>query len=326
MRLALTTVLASALFALSGCCSDSYFCDDNGCFYCDGLGCREVDPPERPTCRGDFECPEGTLCTDLGCIEECSEDSDCPDGTVCRDAMCVGPTEPDPDPRPGTCTLNSDCGDPDLVCRDGMCVPNDVSCGELGCSCEDTGECSEGFTCLDGECRADENVCQFNFECGAGRLCVDGRCTSECGPDVGPCPEGQRCDDGYCREIPPTPGECMRDADCSGDQICIDSSCVDGCTGDAECGEGRYCAGGRCRVDDRPTAFCTTDADCRFICVDGVCRTPCETSTECARVDVQFSVCLSPESYCGTTNEATSDCAISADCAGGEECIDGICR
>ena len=71
---------AAMAFAFAGCSSESYYCDDTGCFYCDGLGCREVDPPDRPECRGDFECPDGTMCTDLGCVAACMDDGDCPDG------------------------------------------------------------------------------------------------------------------------------------------------------------------------------------------------------------------------------------------------------
>ncbi|MEM9069462.1 MAG: hypothetical protein AAGE52_13190 [Myxococcota bacterium] len=312
-----------ALPVVAGCSSDNYFCNDEGCFFCDGLGCREVEPPERPTCRGDFECPEGTMCTDLGCVAECDGDSDCPDGTECRAGSCVGPTEPDPDPRPGTCERNADCGDESLVCRDGMCMPDDRSCGEVGCSCEETGECSDGFVCLEGECRADEDVCRFNTECGVGRQCVDGACVEACGPEV-PCETGT-CVNGFCRDIRPPTGECTRDDQCDAGETCIDSSCVDTCMSDAECGEGRYCDGNRCRVDTRPRPFCTVDSECRFRCVNGVCRTPCDNSTECARVDVQFSICLE-ENYCATANEATTDCAISSDCADSEECIDGICR
>lgn len=321
----LTTLSLSALVMASGCKSEEYYCDETGCYYCDGLGCREVDPPDRPMCRGDFECPEGSVCTSAGCVDECADDGDCPDGTICRSGMCVGPTEPDPDPNPGTCELNADCGDPALVCRDGVCVEDDVSCGDAGCSCVDTGMCSAGFTCLDGECRADDDVCRFNTECGGdGRICVDGRCTTGC-ETARDCVGDQVCTDGFCRPRPPaTEPECRTNDACATGEFCEDGRCVAECTSDAMCADGLYCRAGRCVVDDRPRPFCETDADCRFACVNGVCRTPCETSRECAEVDVQFSVCF--ESFCSTANEATSDCAISEDCAEGRECIDGICR
>ncbi len=319
----LSTLSLATLVGVSGCSSEEYYCDESGCYFCDGLGCREVDPPDRPMCRGDFECPEGSICTDLGCVDECAGDADCPDGTVCRSGMCVGPTEPDPDPNPGVCERNADC-DAGLVCRDGICTPDDVSCGETGCSCEATGMCSDGFTCLDGECREDEDLCRFNTECGGdGRICLDGRCTTGCETSA-ECVGGQICIDNFCQDDTAPVPECVRNETCETGEVCEDGRCVAECDRDRDCGDGLYCRSGRCAVDDRPRPFCEVDADCRFACVNGVCRTPCETSRMCAEVDVQFSVCF--EDYCATANEATSDCSISADCASGRECIDGICR
>src|SRR5688500_4955705 len=80
----------------SGCSSEEYYCDDSGCWYCDGVSCRRVDPPPRPDCMTDADCPTGSTCTSLGCTEGCASDADCPEGTTCRESMCVGPTEPDP--------------------------------------------------------------------------------------------------------------------------------------------------------------------------------------------------------------------------------------
>ena len=49
--LAFTAFVPAILVAItvlgSGCASEDYFCDDTGCYSCDGLGCRLVDPP-RP--------------------------------------------------------------------------------------------------------------------------------------------------------------------------------------------------------------------------------------------------------------------------------------
>lgn len=312
-----------------GCASENYFCDETGCYYCDGLGCREVDPPTRPGCLGDFECAAGTVCTDTGCAATCERNGDCAEGTECRDAVsiCLGPTEPPPVLTPGDCTRNADCGASGLVCRDGMCIVDDVTCGDAGCDCSETATCSSGFTCLDGECRADEDTCQFNHECGEGRSCVDGRCTEGCGT-AADCLSGQTCTDGFCRDIPPLTGECTADADCPGaGAICIDSTCFAGCTADTDCDAGRYCAEGTCRTDDRPRPFCIDDSECEpgHPCIGGICRTPCADNESCLRFDVQFNFCL--EGFCATTNEATSDCAVTADCSDAtDECIDGICR
>lgn len=319
-------VLLGALAFASGCANEDYYCDDTGCYSCDGIGCRAVEPPDRPSCRGDFECAEGSICTDTGCVEEgCASDADCPTGTVCRDAgdgstLCVAPTEPLPIPTPGTCTTNADCDGADLICLDGVCTSR-----EEPSECTDETECASGQECVEDECRDLADTCQFNTECGPGRLCVDQRCTTACGAD-NPCAEGLTCDEGFCVEPPPPTDECSANADCGAGQICLSGACYDECSGDAACGDGEYCYYGRCRVDDRPNPFCVTDADCMSgsVCRNGACRSPCEEAAECQAADVSLTFCL--DMLCATTNEATSDCSQASDCMSDQRCVDGVCR
>jgi len=325
LRIALLAFAALGVAVSSGCAQEDYYCDASGCYRCDGVGCRLLDPPTRPICRGDFECPADTICTSLGCAAECAADVDCPEGTTCRvpPGVCAAPQEPIPEPMPGTCTRNSECGDASLVCRDGTCV----SAPEPACSA--TSPCPSGQSCVAGSCRADVDTCQFNFECGAaGRICVNQQCTTGCTADA-MCGTGFTCDEasGACVAIPPVPRMCTDDAACGAGRICIDSSCYDGCTADAMCGTDRYCAAGVCRPDTRPRPFCTSNADCApgRPCIGGVCRTPCDTSATCAMFDVQFNFC-GADNYCLTTNEVTSDCSSAAQCTAGQSCIDGICR
>jgi hypothetical protein len=333
-RLAIAALLLS-LGAAAGCASEEYYCDDTGCYYCDGVGCRSVDPPERAPCRGDFECAEGQICTTTGCIPTCGGDGECAEGTSCSldltrgggGGLCVGPNE-DPEPKPGTCERNADCDDPTLVCRDGLCQPDDRSCGSTGCSCTASSGCDDGFLCLDGECRAESDTCQFSYECsgpdGRNAECVDGECVLQCSEDAD-CAAGQRCSEGQCVDREPMTG-CVKNEDCGAAGVCQDGACFVGCDEDSDCGAGQYCPDGICRVDTRPQPFCTSDAQCQpgHPCVGGICRTPCDTDTECLMFDVQFSLCR--ESFCKTSNEVTSDCRTSADCESGEECVDGICR
>ena len=318
-------LIVTAAFT-SGCRSENYYCDAEGCFLCDGLGCRPVDPPPRPDCNGDYECPEGSVCTDIGCVTECDGDSDCPQGTECREGQCLNPTEPEPEPNPGTCTRSSDCpAGENLICVDGVCQV-DNTCGATGaCECSATEPCAAGFTCVDGTCRADSATCQFNHECGTGRICVNGECREGC-EDSSTCPAGQTCESNVCVDLPPVP-ECTNNTECGAGEICVDAECVTGCTNDTMCGAEEYCLGGICVYDDRPQPFCSSNADCQpgRPCVGGVCRTPCETSMECLSFDVQFRVCQNL--FCVTNNEATSNCELSQDCStAGDTCIDGVCR
>ena len=194
LALLLPAVLAMLVV---GCKSESYFCDDDGCYFCDGLGCRDVNEPDRSECTGDFDCPSGAICTDTGCVVRCTDISDCPAGTDCIEAMCLTPPERRdlPTRTPGTCEVNADCGASGLICRDGMCVPDVITCGEEGCSCEETGLCSDGFVCAAGECRAEDDVCRFNHECGAGRATACRRpLHRRLRRRTAECLEGQTCD------------------------------------------------------------------------------------------------------------------------------------
>ena len=324
LHIALALPAVAILFA-SGCASESYFCDETGCYFCDGLGCRDVQAPERPACSGDPDCPDGTLCTDIGCVEGCRNDDDCPRGSECTDRMCLHPTEPPPLRTPGTCVVPEDCASTELTCRDGMCVPDDSSCNTEGCDCAGARTCGGSLVCSADECRVPADVCRFNHECGDRRICLDGRCSVRCLEDMD-CPDGQSCESAICRDLPPPTGECRVDADCGDGRACREEVCEDSCTTDSNCAEGDYCREGVCELDDRPKPFCERNADCEagHPCVGGICRTPCTTSDECLRFDVQFNVCQG--GFCVTTNEVTSDCLTSEDCDGEKDCIDGICR
>jgi hypothetical protein len=225
-------------------------------------------------------------------------------------------------PAPGSCVINADCGRDEYVCRDGACVPDDRTCGELGCSCVLTGACDEGFVCTGGECRPEDEVCRFDYACGAGLVCVDGRCYAGCELTTD-CAEGQSCVNGACT---PDAIPCTPDAECAEGQVCLDGGCLTGCTTDAQCGAEEFCDGGHCRYDDRFTPFCSADADCQpgHICVEGLCRTPCTTDASCLSFDAQFRFCR--DGFCQTFDEISSDCRTSVDCAAGEVCANGSCR
>lgn len=319
-RFAITLGLVAASLALSACSQEDYYCDESGCYLCDGVGCRSIDPPGRTSCEGDCDCPGGTLCSTLGCATTCDADADCPRGTRCATGMCLAPRETGATATGecAPCTTDAECADEGdgFVCIAGACRP------PARPQCEADADCTAPATCVDGECRTPDETCRFSAECGPGRVCVNEHCTTQCDA-TRPCPTGSTCEGGFCVEVPPPTG-CGTGGMCPAGDICIDGACWDGCTTSAECGEGRYCApDGRCRHDDRPQPVSSCIAPARA--VDGVCRTPCSSSTECRTFDEQLTFC-GTDMLCYTTNEATSDCAQQSECNPDESCIDGTCR
>ncbi len=341
-------LMGLASLALIGCQQENRYCDDTGCFYCDGLGCRNVTPPGRVACACDYECAAGSDCTSLGCTTQCTHDEAGTDlchslgwPSCSAEGFCVANAETTVTNLTCACTTTADCAG-GLICRDMECRPgcqsaDDCDAGQI-CTdgtcevsihheCDATTPCATGSSCVDGTCRTDAETCQFNSECGAGRVCVNQTCTSACGLD-NPCPTGAMCTDGFCREVIPPAGECVVNADCGAGQLCVDTRCRPGCTVDTDCAAGSYCdvTAGVCRYNDLPNPTCGAAHACAAgsVCRNGTCRSPCSMDAECPRFDVQFNFCI--DMVCATTNEATSNCMTGADCIATQSCIDGVCR
>lgn len=343
------SLLGLASFSLVGCNNESRYCDDTGCYFCDGLGCRLVNPPTRTTCACATDCGSGSSCTSLGCTQTCVEGTICSDGTACRSGFCLGPREPLPTAQDCTCTTTAECSrfGPRLVCLpqatgagrcglgctsqadcttgnscvNGMCMPNQTQVG-----CDATHPCATGSTCVGGSCVPDAQICQFSTECGAGRICVNQQCTAACSA-TNPCVGSATCGaDGFCHEVIPPPTGCSTATDCASGQTCVDGRCFSGCAVDSDCPHGDYCDAGVCRLDTRTNPACGNGRPCASgsVCHNGACRSPCTQDAQCPLFDVQTNFCI--DMVCATTNEATSNCASAADCMGGEICVDGNCR
>ena len=319
-----TLGLAFALASLTavGCSQEDYYCDMPGtegasCYYCDGVGCRRIDPPARSSCECAYECAASTSCTSLGCTATCDDTSDCQRGTVCSGGYCLHPSEVVPSAQTCECSVSADCPSQDLECVDGECRPG------ITPRCEGDDDCEGADVCVAGECRAPDTTCRFNSQCGLGRVCINQQCVEACSAD-NPCPTGFSCSAGFCVEQIVSCGDPGQS--CADGLTCIDGVCVHACDADSDCAEGYYCAVDRCRVDDRPRPTCDATRMCvgGAVCVDGTCRSPCSTPTDCQRFDVQLTQCI--DMLCYTTNEATSDCASAAECMSGQSCIDGVCR
>ncbi len=353
------SLLGLASFSLVGCSNESRYCDDTGCYFCDGLGCRAVNPPTRSTCGCSYECGmSGSTCTSLGCTITCTVGGvGCPDGTTCRplaestSGFCLGPREPMPTATDCSCTTSAQCdtvGDGSLVCvidamGHGECRPgcdspghecsSGYSCVNGGCvenphqvGCSATSPCASTATCVAGVCIPLVEICQFSTECGAARACVNQQCTTACGAS-NPCAGTATCGaDGYCHEtIPPVTG-CGTNADCGAGQTCVDGRCFAGCAVDSDCPAGDYCDGGVCRLDTRTNPACGNGRPCASgaVCHNGACRSPCTQDAQCPLFDVQTNFCI--DMVCATTNEATSNCSAVGDCMPGQNCVDGNCR
>ncbi len=348
-------LMGLASLSLVACSNESRYCDDTGCYFCDGLGCRLVNPAARPSCDCSYQCAMGSACTSLGCTVTCmpGASTGCPDGTVCRAlptatfGYCLGPQETTPTANSCICSTSADCTG-DLVCIDGECrngchydpatqtsdCPSGQSCVDGACrtnptqvGCDATHPCATGSSCIAGACVPDTQTCRFNTECGAGRICVNQQCTDACGA-TNPCQGSATCGaDGYCHEIIPPVTGCSTSDDCDAGETCVDGRCFAGCTVDSDCPEGDYCDAGICRLDTRVDPGCGTPGRmcaAGSVCRNGACRSPCSTDAECPLHDVQTNFCV--ENVCARTNEATSNCSSATDCTGGEICVDGNCR
>jgi Notch 1 len=198
---------------------------------------------------GEFPCPFGFLCEDLG-------DASC-DTPPCN--FCV------PDPCVDvTCPTG-------FFCTGGECI--DLCEGIV---------CQTGETCINGNCRdcftpalACEEECQVceTGPGGVGRCVVDQCCNVECD-------DGEFCREGDCVRL-------TCDPPCAANQICDDGECqADPCFG-VSCPEGQVCNPneGGCRPDLCATVTCPTGQVCHpgtGMCVSDPCtQVTCPEGFEC---------------------------------------------
>jgi MYXO-CTERM domain-containing protein len=139
------------------------------------------------------------------------------------------------------CVVSGDCPE-GYVCVDGVCVEDTTP------ECYGDGDCPEGYICVDGRCVEDTSphlpwcsVCTTHEECGwEDDLCLGGfvdgtsRCGTSCASVGGDCGEGK-----VCYEFEGLPSQCIpEDMDCR--------DIPDECTSDSDCPPGQVCDGGTC--------------------------------------------------------------------------------
>lgn len=189
----------------------------------------------------------------------------------------------------GTCGAGTAC-DATL----GTCTPCTPNCGTATCGSDGC-----GGTC--GTCREGESCNALKRQCipacqpaCSGRECGEDTCGGSCGT----CPGGKSCVDGACvadaTDViePSDPGPAH-------DGVTPDGT-VTTCTSSAECAAGTVCQAGRC-----VERLCYGTADCNGgdLCVDG----------SAIGKDPAKRFCTAPQ------------CDTSKPCAGGHDCLGGLC-
>lgn len=205
-RNALLAVFALlAIATLAGC--DLYFgepyedddyvyCDEFGCYECDGDSCTPIGGGGEPgwECANNYDCAAGCYCDDSGyCVEAgfCSSSADCPAGYECDDrASCVPEGSNDACTSDDDCPFGTFCDEQSGYCVDSWTCSEDAECG-MGYECDDRGTCvpepcTSDDECLEG-CYCDEEagncvetgICTDDSQCGEGMECDTSRNTCE---------------------------------------------------------------------------------------------------------------------------------------------------
>ncbi len=246
---ALGLAAMAALIAAS-CAGDSYFCDDEGCYYCDGFGCREAEH-NFPACDFGSECAADEVCTEAGCVRTCESDDDCPAGTLCRPDLgwCLRPDDDVPAQRPDICGTDRDCGEGEFCASDGRCL-GEGACDEAH-PCADGFVC-EGFACVedgaaDGDVDADVDSdidADVDSDIDAD---VDSDIDADVDSDIDADVDSDVDADG---DIDPPPPECRLTSECVDARgpgwECWDGLCKLSCEFDWECGPSCTCVDGFC--------------------------------------------------------------------------------
>ncbi len=287
---------------------------------------------------GQFSCPSGAICEELGdqavyCVDGCCSNNDCRDGFRCARrpeldiyadlGVCA---------EPGVCLLSCTS---DAACEvgnrcdqaSGSCVPKKGTDAGVGASCAKNEDCNSS-TCLTSfpggyctsPCATQYQGCEPGSECytiGDGTASCLLLCQS--GDE---CRAGYRCQEvgagddgkilGYCVPRCETSG-CPDGQSCDASGACIEGAAAPGpigafCSGDGDC------ASGVCDTA-QPNGYCTDGCgSCDGTCVANACRSACDAEADC-----RFG-------YLCIDAACVPACRADADCVGEEVCDTGSGR
>lgn len=208
-------------------CGDCEECSQDG-------NCRPKTCPEGYVCVGDdclpeCECNSGPCDSKSACVQldsdicycsecsgNCNNDGDCGPGCYCHPTKgCI------PNPCAGSCEDGTDCGGGCGCNKDGNCVPCDslpcdTDCADvLGCGCPD------GTNCKDLGCP--ETNCNNSEDCGDDCTCIDGECVN-CSNFPDGCPDEECIDKLTLTKIEDScdlEGKLVKESKCNCPQITV---------------------------------------------------------------------------------------------------------
>src|SRR5262249_39973132 len=139
------------------------------------------------------------------------------------------------------------------------------------------------------------------------------------------CAAAGECVDGVCKAAPVVANACVFNRQCGAGGVCQDSRCQKACQDDAGCGTGLSCQSGRCQVAPPVTGACINNNQCGAAqtCINSVCYASCSKDGDCAAVSGK-DICLA--GLCRPDERRVAECGKNADCKGGAECVDALCR
>jgi len=135
--------------------------------------------------------------------------------------------------------------------------------------------------------------------------------------------------------ITDTQRRCVNSSECGSGKACVNNLCYDDCTRSGTCASkvstcssplllGTSTEVRVCYPDTSRKPECTKNLDCTGgeTCVNGICRTTCTKTEDCAACS-DGHVCK--DTFCMTAEEAQKQCSLNSQCASGKYCLNQQC-